>query len=519
LASKSSDIPLIKAVLQRHVLETIFGYASVYSNIKNFNEPNSLEALIAEKAEELILLTQKFGKTREGNDSITPAVPIRMRQQIYSALGNRGFSNIIIGQETCEHSFINKFKTALNEEMEQYRKISNPTKKKEIEEKAANIILDVIRIFFFRIKTQEPIAQFCWFRNKDKIDPSLMSGMWDDDNIDDFEVDVCKFPLIGIELYDDTKRKIYTQAIIHPQKVQQSKSESKHEVSTQYEQDSKHRVDKHSNSESNFNVNSQYQLEQSQPDVEVEIRPNPEFKPKVDSTQSKQDSKQRVDKQSNSESNFNVNSQYQSENSQSDVKALSQSEFKTVETQSKPEFKPEVDNTQSQQDPKHRVDKHSNPESNFNDNSQYQREQSQLDIKPSSQSEFKTRSKPEFESEIDNTQSKQDPKHRVDKHSNSESNFNVNSQYQSEQTQSDVKPPSQSEFKTEETHSKPGSKLEVDKIPQSSQTPSQLQSSSQATLQSQSSSETYSQAEQKTEEKKKNKIFGAFNTMSNNLFK
>jgi hypothetical protein len=54
LTSKSSDIPLIKAVLQRHVLETIFGYASVYSNIKNFNEPNSLEALIANKAEVLI---------------------------------------------------------------------------------------------------------------------------------------------------------------------------------------------------------------------------------------------------------------------------------------------------------------------------------------------------------------------------------------------------------------------------------------------------------------------------------
>ncbi|GET54543.1 kinase-like domain-containing protein [Rhizophagus irregularis DAOM 181602=DAOM 197198] len=185
------------AVLQRHVLETIFGYVPVYNNIKNF----------------------KFGKTREGNDSITPTVPVKIRQQIYSSLGNRGFSNIMIEQETYEHSFIGKFKTKLNDEMEQYREILDTTKKKEVEEKAANIILNVIRIFFFRIQTQEPIGQIHWFQNKDKIDPSLMVGMWDDDDkFDDFEVDICKFPLVRTESNDKLNRRIYTYAIIHPQK-------------------------------------------------------------------------------------------------------------------------------------------------------------------------------------------------------------------------------------------------------------------------------------------------------------
>ncbi|CAG8440602.1 18344_t:CDS:2 [Rhizophagus irregularis] len=268
LSSTSSDIPIIKATIQRHVLETIFGYFSVYANTKNFNEPYSLEALIANKAEELIILTQEFGKTREGNDSITLAVPTKMRQQIYSALGNRGFSNIMIEQGTYEHFFVSKFKTKLNEEMEQYRKILNPIKKKEIEEKAANIILDVIRIFFFRIQTQEPIGQFYWFQNKDKIDPGLMNGMWDDDKFDDFEVDICKFPLVGIELNDDIKRKIYTHAIILPQKVQRTKSESKH-----VKQESKHKADNQSNSESNFNVNSQYQ-----PQSDVKAPSKSEFK-------------------------------------------------------------------------------------------------------------------------------------------------------------------------------------------------------------------------------------------------
>ncbi|GES97356.1 kinase-like domain-containing protein [Rhizophagus clarus] len=218
-SSKSSDLPLVKAVLQRHVLERIFDYVSEYSR-QNSGDSHSLEALIANKTEELILLIERFRKTREGNDKITPSVPVKIRQQIYLSLGSRGFSNITNGQETCEHTFIDKFKTKLNEEMEQYRKILDPTKKREIEEKAANIILDVARIFFFRIQTQEPIGQIHWFQYNDKIDPGLMVGIWDDDDeLDDLVVDICKFPLIGIELNDVLKRRVYTRAIIHPQRV------------------------------------------------------------------------------------------------------------------------------------------------------------------------------------------------------------------------------------------------------------------------------------------------------------
>ncbi|PKK67832.1 hypothetical protein RhiirC2_751165 [Rhizophagus irregularis] len=43
--------------------------------------------------------------------------------------------------------------------------------------------------------------------------------MWDDDDkFDDFEVDICKFPLVGTESNDKLNRRIYTYAIIHPQK-------------------------------------------------------------------------------------------------------------------------------------------------------------------------------------------------------------------------------------------------------------------------------------------------------------
>jgi hypothetical protein len=221
VTSKSNllNIPLIKAVLQRHVLETIFSYANMYFDYKDADNPYSLEAQIVLKADELMYLVKEFVNTREGDDNTTPSVPVKIRQQIYSALGNRGFSNIINEREKYEHNFINHFKTELNKEMELYRKILDDTKKKEIEQKAANIILSVIRIFYLRLRTQEPMSQYKWFHSKDKIDPSLMIMTYDDDEFDDFEVDICKFPLTGIELNNDSKRKIYTQALIYPRKV------------------------------------------------------------------------------------------------------------------------------------------------------------------------------------------------------------------------------------------------------------------------------------------------------------
>ncbi|RIA87527.1 hypothetical protein C1645_284805 [Glomus cerebriforme] len=259
ITNKPSDIPLIKAVLQRHVLETILSYVSIYINHEDSGDSYSLEARIANKAEELILLAEELGKMREGNDNLTSTIPIKIRQQIYSALGNRGFSNNIINeQKICEHDFVKRFKTELNKEMEVYRKISDTTRKEEIEEKAANIILDVIRIFYFRIRTQEPIGQIRWFYYEDKIDPRLMIGKWEDDNLDDFEVDICKFPLIGIELNDDLKRKIYTHAIIHHREINSSKSEA----------NSQHVNPQQSNPEIDLQL-SQSNVSQQQPNSDV----------------------------------------------------------------------------------------------------------------------------------------------------------------------------------------------------------------------------------------------------------
>ncbi|CAI2175778.1 15442_t:CDS:1 [Funneliformis geosporum] len=198
------DFPSIKAVLQRYVLETIFGYIKTYLDrsssvleIFNRNDYNNLEAQFVNKAKELDKLAIEFTNTRVGTDNVTSAVPIKIRQQIYAALGTRGFSNILnFENKANEHNFIKLHKDKLNKEMDSYRKFLDPAKEKEIKKKTADIIREVIRIFFFRLKTQEPIAEYEWIGHNEEFDPNRMTGSLDEDDIENAYVDLCIFPLI-----------------------------------------------------------------------------------------------------------------------------------------------------------------------------------------------------------------------------------------------------------------------------------------------------------------------------------
>ncbi|CAB4437237.1 unnamed protein product [Rhizophagus irregularis] len=75
---------------------------------------------------------------------------------------------------------------------------------------AGDIIRKVVTLFWFRFKVQEPIAKYTWFNYRDKIVPSRMEGIWDDDDIDNIVVDICHFPLIA----DKSTNQIYTPAKI-----------------------------------------------------------------------------------------------------------------------------------------------------------------------------------------------------------------------------------------------------------------------------------------------------------------
>ncbi|GBB88695.1 hypothetical protein RclHR1_15260005 [Rhizophagus clarus] len=204
------DKPFIKAVLQRKVLQQIFDFLKNYKKYKTGNY--SLESEIDLKTTELSNMIKKFSETRVGNDEVSKVTAIKIRQQVYQLLGNRGFSDIISSQGTHIHNFIYHSSKNLNEIMSQYRQINDVGRKNEVEKLAQTLIRDVLRIFWFRLMVQEPIPEIKWFESNDKINPDLMTGRWEDDGFDEICVDICYFPLVGRDLDSDYK-------VITPSKV------------------------------------------------------------------------------------------------------------------------------------------------------------------------------------------------------------------------------------------------------------------------------------------------------------
>ncbi|CAG8608593.1 2692_t:CDS:1 [Funneliformis caledonium] len=217
--------PLIKAVLQRHVVETIMLYAQAYFDNQNIYQGKlyGIETTLFAKANEMINLTKDFANQRIGTDDTTKILPIKLRQQIFGALGNRGFNNIITsGKKTIIHRLILHIQTALNDEIGKYRIIKDPKKKQEIEEMASGIIQKLISLFWFRLEVQEPFAEYIWSEPDTKIDPSYMEGKWDDDEIENLVVDICYFPTISQEFDNKSKRHIYTPGRIFPKSKRSS---------------------------------------------------------------------------------------------------------------------------------------------------------------------------------------------------------------------------------------------------------------------------------------------------------
>ncbi|GBC29231.2 hypothetical protein GLOIN_2v1678875 [Rhizophagus irregularis DAOM 181602=DAOM 197198] len=220
--TKDQKKPLIRVAIQRHVIEQIIEYAVEY--LMDSTSPRykrGLESFMYRKANELIEAAEVFTKERDGTDDTTKVFPTKLRQQIFAALGNRGFNNVVNrNNQTFLHFFIKKYQSILNNEIGKYRKIKDPEKKQETEDMAGDIIRKVVTLFMFRFKVQEPIAECIWFDYKDKIDPSRMEGIWDDEDIDDIVVDICHFPLIA----NKSTGQIYTPAKvfhIHNEEINQ----------------------------------------------------------------------------------------------------------------------------------------------------------------------------------------------------------------------------------------------------------------------------------------------------------
>ncbi|GBC29229.1 uncharacterized protein OCT59_009839 [Rhizophagus irregularis] len=211
--------PLIKAVLQRHVIEEIFDYGEKYfnfDNLQNYKEYGcGAETYLYNRIYDLIQLAEVIAEKRDGVDDITRVLPIKLRQEVFAALGNRGFNKVIANKKgTFPHEFISRYQDILNREINKYRKLKDPGKKQEIEDMAGEIIRKVITLFWFRLEVQEPIAEYIWFDYNDNINHSYMEGTWEDDEIENIVVDICYFPLIAQKFDDKSKRQIYTPARI-----------------------------------------------------------------------------------------------------------------------------------------------------------------------------------------------------------------------------------------------------------------------------------------------------------------
>nr|CAG8538184.1 1194_t:CDS:2 [Entrophospora candida] len=184
-----TDKILMKSVLQRHVLEKILEYIDNYLEIKDDDEPsipNNQEKYIMDHTNELIFLLDKFYNNHFEQD-------------------NNTYENKI---KQYTHPFISSTALELNQFMAGYRYIKDDAKRKNVENMAENLIKDIIQIFKFRLLVQEPKCETRWFKKGIKINPQFMKGQWDDDCLDDYVVDICYFPLIGMELDDLSKSAI-----------------------------------------------------------------------------------------------------------------------------------------------------------------------------------------------------------------------------------------------------------------------------------------------------------------------
>ncbi|CAG8499593.1 6212_t:CDS:2 [Funneliformis caledonium] len=140
---KSSRL-LIQAVLQRHVIEIIFANATQYFHVSGRQQLEHLESQIVNKESEL----------------------------------NRGFEDTSRENNTVyEHAFITQCKQQLNDIMNGLRTINDKQKKSDSEKYAVTIIREVVKIFYFRLKVQEPVVQHNWFSYNAKLDKTLMEGI------------------------------------------------------------------------------------------------------------------------------------------------------------------------------------------------------------------------------------------------------------------------------------------------------------------------------------------------------
>ncbi|PKC63051.1 hypothetical protein RhiirA1_520295 [Rhizophagus irregularis] len=210
ISNKKPNKSLIRAVLQRHVLEEILKQSDFYFTCSS--KEHHLESNIISQTTLLTNLMKKFHNERLGDNDLTNLMLIRLRQHVYNALSIRGFNNIKQSDgENSKHNFVDMISKKINEVINKYRIIKDIEENNYVNEMAEDLVRNVIKTFYFHLFIQEPIAQYRWIKNNEKFNKSYMKGSWDEDNVKNMVVEICSFPLI-FKTSDSDDFKVFTPA-------------------------------------------------------------------------------------------------------------------------------------------------------------------------------------------------------------------------------------------------------------------------------------------------------------------
>ncbi|CAG8542910.1 6196_t:CDS:2 [Funneliformis caledonium] len=169
------------------------------------DQNNNLEAEIYLSMTQLVGLVNHLAEARTGTDDITKITPIKIRQQIYAVLGTRGFCK-------NNHPFIDQLTTKILDTLSRYRQIKNEERLADLKEHTIKLIREIVHLYF-RLNAQEPVPDFKdFFEAGTPVQNNVMDGAWDDDLIDNLEVEICSFPLISVKSSKDQSKRVLCKA-------------------------------------------------------------------------------------------------------------------------------------------------------------------------------------------------------------------------------------------------------------------------------------------------------------------
>ncbi|KAF0435644.1 hypothetical protein F8M41_004766 [Gigaspora margarita] len=189
---KNYNKNILEGLLQCYIIEVTISEAKNYLDIVEWSREACLEAKIKSTTNRLQEYTTSLSTQHFGTDIVSPAIPTKLRQIIYTLLSNQDLSQ---NKDESEHPIIGRLTKSILHIMISCCVIKDSVKNKKIESMAIEIVRQIIVIFLFRFKVQEPIIEYLWFESRDKIKLEFMKFSVDED-FKNAEVGICSFPLI-----------------------------------------------------------------------------------------------------------------------------------------------------------------------------------------------------------------------------------------------------------------------------------------------------------------------------------